>query len=298
MCLWCGAPISGTDPYSSRYYCSRRCQSTAQKKGRKCKRCMAPPLPGRHYCADCCMRTCEHCGATFQPGHLVRSGMASSPAFCSQSCYIASRRPVRKCERCGASFTVRATPSHVAQGEGRFCSVKCARHGPAAAAPTPSITIKQWMWRHRAVLVRVNRCRECKATVAKGAHRCRPCRLLVKYELQQAHKRSKAGRAATRRAKARRKRRTLVAQVPYRDTDIFERDAYRCHFRNTNQCVMPRARCKPTADRMLDDWAPTIDHILPLQAGGRDAPDNVACAHRKCNWYWQHLGTTQLRLIS
>jgi 5-methylcytosine-specific restriction endonuclease McrA len=33
------------------------------------------------------------------------------------------------------------------------------------------------------------------------------------------------------------------------------------------------------------DLAPSIDHIIPVAAGGADAPDNVQAAHRICNSY-------------
>lgn len=32
-----------------------------------------------------------------------------------------------------------------------------------------------------------------------------------------------------------------------------------------------------------DPWAPTIDHVVRLADGGRDAPDNMRAAHKLCN---------------
>jgi 5-methylcytosine-specific restriction endonuclease McrA len=33
----------------------------------------------------------------------------------------------------------------------------------------------------------------------------------------------------------------------------------------------------------LDDWGPTIDHVIPLVKGGPDTRNNVQLAHRTCN---------------
>jgi 5-methylcytosine-specific restriction endonuclease McrA len=68
--------------------------------------------------------------------------------------------------------------------------------------------------------------------------------------------------AAKRRRRAKRAART----EPYRDADIFLRDAGICQI-----CLEP-----VTSD-------PTIDHIIPLSKGGFDCPANVQLAHRSCN---------------
>ena len=62
---------------------------------------------------------------------------------------------------------------------------------------------------------------------------------------------------------------------------IAERDKWRCHLCNG----------KVTQE----DWS--IDHLLPISAGGRHRLDNVALAHFKCNTLRGVGGTAQLRLI-
>ncbi|WP_366942314.1 HNH endonuclease signature motif containing protein [Amycolatopsis sp.] len=55
---------------------------------------------------------------------------------------------------------------------------------------------------------------------------------------------------------------------------IFVRDDWRCHIcrlKVVRSAVVPHA------------MAPTIDHLLPLVAGGADSPANVATAHFLCN---------------
>jgi hypothetical protein len=74
----------------------------------------------------------------------------------------------------------------------------------------------------------------------------------------------------------------------YRRVDIFERDGWRCHI--CGKMTKPRAH-------YLHPLAATIDHLVPLSRGGRDAADNVACAHRKCNTDRNATGPAQLLLL-
>lgn len=62
--------------------------------------------------------------------------------------------------------------------------------------------------------------------------------------------------------------------VAYDRAEIFERDRWRCQL------------CGKRVDRRLTYPAllsASIDHILPLAAGGDDAPWNVQLAHLRCN---------------
>jgi len=77
--------------------------------------------------------------------------------------------------------------------------------------------------------------------------------------------------------KERRRRRMLersAVSADYDRREIFERDGWRCQLcggRLHRKRVVPHPK------------APTIDHILPLSAGGDDAPWNVQAAHFECN---------------
>jgi len=62
--------------------------------------------------------------------------------------------------------------------------------------------------------------------------------------------------------------------VPYQRIDIFERDCWKC--------MICGKQCK-RGERAPHPLAATIDHIRPVSKGGRDAPDNVQCAHFVCN---------------
>ena len=77
--------------------------------------------------------------------------------------------------------------------------------------------------------------------------------------------------------------------VRFEAEDIFDRDGWVC------------ALCGKRVDDGLggaDRLGPTIDHIIPLSAGGRHHPLNVQLAHRLCNMRKGANGVGQLRLIA
>jgi 5-methylcytosine-specific restriction endonuclease McrA len=55
---------------------------------------------------------------------------------------------------------------------------------------------------------------------------------------------------------------------------VFERDGWLCRL-----CLLPVDR----EATVPADFAPTVDHILPLSLGGAHAYPNVQCAHFICN---------------
>lgn len=88
---------------------------------------------------------------------------------------------------------------------------------------------------------------------------------------------------------ARRRARQAEQLVEVVDPDVvFERDGWRCHL------------CGRRIDRRLSGRAamgPTIDHLVPLAAGGEHSYRNVAAAHRRCNSAKGTRGAAQLALI-
>lgn len=99
---------------------------------------------------------------------------------------------------------------------------------------------------------------------------------------------SESNARATKR-NARASRRAAESRRPYRRQDIFERDGWRCHL-----CRKLVAKDQ----RVPHSQAPTLDHLVPLSAGGSDAADNVATAHFICNSRRSAGGIAQLRLIA
>lgn len=72
-------------------------------------------------------------------------------------------------------------------------------------------------------------------------------------------------RAQRRIHKAR--RRSSGNAEPFTTLDIAERDGWRCHL------------CSGTVTR--NEWS--LDHLIPVSAGGPHTRDNVALAHHRCN---------------
>lgn len=80
---------------------------------------------------------------------------------------------------------------------------------------------------------------------------------------------SRADSKDRRRAKER-----AAAGGPVRRWEIFERDGWRCQLCGRK---VDRSKAPPHPK------APTLDHILPIDALGRHDPANVQCAHFICN---------------
>lgn len=95
-------------------------------------------------------------------------------------------------------------------------------------------------------------------------------------------------REGKRRSKVRRRaaKRGIATADRYLASDIYERDGWRCHLcggRLRRGAVVPHPR------------AATIDHLVPIAAGGTDTRTNVAAAHFECNWRRRDIGAAQLR---
>ena len=99
----------------------------------------------------------------------------------------------------------------------------------------------------------------------------------------------------TKRAhKAAEKRRRRVARrngqsERYTTREIADRDGWRCHL-----C----GKKVPDRPYKARDADPTVDHLVPVSAGGDDVRSNVALAHNLCNMRRSNHGPAQLRLIA
>lgn len=100
-----------------------------------------------------------------------------------------------------------------------------------------------------------------------------------------------SSRCATkeRRRRNQRLRRALQrAGDDYTLREIAERDGWRCHL------CQRQVPDRPYKARPNDA---TIDHLIPVSAGGQDVRTNVALAHNECNSKRSNLGPAQLRLV-
>lgn len=127
----------------------------------------------------------------------------------------------------------------------RYCSSECYRRGNARR---PKFTPEE------------RSCLECGKTYVAHRYDARFCSQLCR---KRAHGRERQNR-----------RRTQQWPQPYADRDVFERDGWICQL-----CGDP---VDPELSRRVLMGA-TVDHRVPLSAGGLDVWDNVCLAHRKCN---------------
>lgn len=144
-----------------------------------------------------------------------------------------------------------------------------------------------------------DRCRRFGAP--DGAQRisyfsCDTCSRLSVRAINQVHKLSCHDCQLERRRdhwrhknRQRRLARKGATAVRYTLTKIGDRDGWKCHI------------CGKKVDVNLSGMAnagPTIDHLVPVSAGGSDDEWNVALAHRICNLSRGAGGMVQLRLAA
>lgn len=215
---------------------------------------------------------CYQCGTIFT---FVRCVGRRAPVCCSDDCRRERRsavarqhrqrlRGIRTCRHCG-----RRVPSL----RSWYCSAECmaivhrGRDLAQAKARYHSL-------RGQSVPVFYGDCEEC------GNCFC--------------YRRRGRGRFCSRRCSAtvRKRRRDRVKRAG--DSiglhALGDRDGWRCHL-----CGGGVPKGRRFAFRKTDA---TVDHLVPLSAGGQHTWDNVALAHHHCNVSRQADGAAQLRLIA
>lgn len=232
----------------------------------------------RKYCSPACqmrrhrpnwspdgMKPCQQCGRAFRVA-------ASGDRYCSDECRSlrAMRSVSLACVSCGERFVARPYPgrrgSTAPGGIRKTCSERCAQERARVAPRRP---VEQWRAKARA-------CSTCGRPMQRlgGARRCAACA----GDNLRAYWRQKN---ATRRGATALGRRMTIR-------DLGERDGWRCHL--CGKSVSPKFRAP---HRM----SPTFDHLMPVSAGGTDAPENLALAHFGCNSRRQAAGEVQLLLF-
>lgn len=183
----------------------------------------------------------------------------------------------KRCEVCTAPiFNPGKWPGKYAGGYGekRFCSNPCKEYALGNQRTAADRCDLKWMT-----------CSRCGCWSSSRPHQtpapflCRPC--------------SASGERENRRRKNR--KRHLAIQGTggpvgmYTLAEVAQRDGGICHL------------CRRRVDLSLSGRhpaGPTIDHLVPVSAGGTDDPKNVALAHRSCNVRRGARGQVQLRLIA
>jgi hypothetical protein len=194
------------------------------------------------------------------------------------------------CTTCGEPTLKRVDPRRKV----RFCSYECRDDHRALLALDAMVTLpaperatqarsgeerREWWW-GRSCRIFARDCQVCsqpftsRFTIATCSAACAET------------KRLDDKREAKHRHRAR-KRSAFVAPVVRRE--VYERDGWRCQL------------CGRAVKRDADvphPMAPTLDHIIPLAAGGTHEPTNVQTAHFLCNATKGARGGGQLRLIA
>lgn len=191
------------------------------------------------------------------PDDSLRRSRGPVPTFCSGRCQGRSRQSKREwqpttCVQCGAP--------NPPQGSGqiiKYCSAIC-RHRAHEANRK----------RHN------NPCGFCgqlfKADRASRRFCSTSCNASFGNALRYAdHEYAPSGKGHRGRA-----HRYGVEFIWFKDQEIFDRDGWRCGICGGH--VDP-------AVRWPDPWSASLDHIVPMSLGGPHRPDNVQCAHLRCN---------------
>ena len=268
-CGVCGAPVDGYP--ANKKFCSPECRAAHDvqrrrnnDRGRRKWPVVGPPEP----------KVCE-CGSHF--AHRQRS-------FCEE-CALERKRERRRRKKARRRAREGRGPRPVAcawcvidflaaNATRKFCSHKCRhlaglekRSGPRNCADC-------------GLLIRMHIPVEGCGQGGPGSskHRfCESCGL----------KRRRESAREARRRREYRKRGAAKGQAPYTRAQLAERDKWKCHIcggRVLKSAKVPHPR------------AATVDHLIPISAGGVDGLENVALAHFLCNTRRGTGGEAQLRL--
>lgn len=166
------------------------------------------------------------------------------------------------CQRCGISFRTKNGP------EQRYCGLVCAKNKGKSTALVVYRPPR-----------RVFQLKEVKGKGLWTSGQCRVCSRWFMSDITDvtcsAECRYRNHRIRANRDKERRRARQHNAYVADVDRKrVFKLDAYRCHL------------CGKKCDRTKSvphPKAPTVDHVIPLAAGGTHEPANCRTACFKCN---------------
>lgn len=236
-------------------------------------------------------KTCPVCSTAFGP---MLPGEAKRKTYCSRTCAqtVNRRTGEADCELCGRAFKQ-------TRDNKRFCGYSCSntnkrrKYKPDTAIEIEAIKrIAKARKKKIKRVVSLQKVLEelrksmCKCSVCGVQFRRRigflrycsdHCRVIGYKEVSYRNKNTEIGRAARRRAKARRKaiERGANGAESIDPIAVFERDKWRCHI------------CGVKTDRRLrgtsEALAPELDHVVTIADGGLHTHGNVACSCRSCN---------------
>lgn len=239
------------------------------------------------------MSTCARCGAAYTVSPFNKGRQRYCSARCRYAAWDSAVVEWRLCSDCARLYPVSRQAARKGYDEQlhacRPATVgRCRLREPICMTclmvkgPGHGGTREHGRLRFQAAFVPVQphpiTCAQCGVQfIGKWTSKCPAC---VAANYRETKRRGKRRRRAALKG---------VAIEPYRAVDVFARDGWRCHL-----C----GRMTRRTAKVPHPKAPTIDHIIPISAGGGDTPDNVATAHFECNWRRGDGGVAQLRLVA
>lgn len=245
-CQRCGEPFAPRAAGRPQIFCSKTCRDRTHRANHIKK--YAPIRAS----------ACAECGA-----RIVHADRGRPRRFCSDECKTRTgnralrrrRLPIRDpdpapraCAHCGTAFIPRRKDQIYCKAPGSWCVQAAYQARRKAGEPLRQVE-------------QTKRCQECGNEFTAHKSNARWCS-------------SQCRRRFTGREESRRRGPVRPDHVPYTDREIFDRDGWRCH--------LCGKKIDPAASRRSREGA-TIDHLVPLAAGGADVPANVAAAHNWCN---------------
>lgn len=221
-----------------------------------CEQCGAVTVsslrgPPRRFCSGACKQK-AHRSREEPVGLLSRDGHCSAPECERRICAkgLCTKHYFR--QRFGVPFVFQCAQCGANTENRKYCSHRCRglaseRKRTGFVPPTEQ-----------------KACAECGAQFLPAENRhifcSKDCGNKVRWRKS----------TALRRARLR-----AAVRVCFDPRAVFERDNWKCYICG---CETPKSLRGST-----DPFAPELDHIVPLAAGGEHTPGNTACACRRCN---------------
>lgn len=218
----------------------------AIRRGGKPARKVMPPTDKRS--------NCEVCGVgLFKPSNVTGRAL--------RRCHEHRNDSMRWCARCNK----KAWKSHPRNVLCRACFSSSIRKDQVVLYVKPSRVIReQWIPSHQVTWKSIQ-CAVCDQHFISKWYEATCSTQCLKVHRLNLRRMNKQKRRARKHA-------AYVAPV-YREK-IWELDAYKCH--------LCGRKTDPTK-QVPHPLAPTIDHVIPLAAGGTHEPANCRTAHYRCN---------------
>lgn len=233
-----------------RKFCSQKCSEDSRRFAFVCPVCGITFNPKRTG-VTCCTR---ECGFKYYRRNKAEAAKIRRSVRTKAKAESDLAKSQRVCVVCGAAF--------VGSSQSFICSSPCHRERLRAA-------------REAAAGSREKRCVECGSLFVVPYKWGHGARRVCSDKCARRHAR-RGGRHNGRSHPDRARRRGQGYELGITRVDVFNRDGWRCQL-----CG------KATPKRLLRDYrsknAPTLDHILPIKAGGSHTWDNLQCACRSCN---------------